>query len=107
GVRKINIYYDMQRLATEKIRELINKNGETVTYPDIMSACKEGVREAVEYYMDIFGSAGKCSSPNLLCKNCQACAHAMSLKPSLPLTEEELARKVAQIVFDVLKGGAQ
>ncbi len=105
GVRKINIYYDMERSATEKIKELINRDGNRVAYPDIMSACKQGVKEAVEYYMDIFNSSGKCSTPNILCKNCQACAHAERTKDVLPLSDEELARRIAQAVAEALKGG--
>jgi fructose-bisphosphate aldolase class II len=105
GVRKINIYYDMQRLATERIRELVNRDGDSVTYPDIMNACKEGVREAVEFYMDVFGSTGKCSTPSHLCRNCQACAHARDASISPSFTDEELAKRIAKIVADVLKGG--
>lgn len=104
GVRKINIYYDMQRLATEKVKELINRDGDAVTYPDIMSACKQGVKEAVEYYMDAFGSTGKCSSPNKLCSHCQACAHAAQAKASLSLSDEELARRIARAVAEAIKG---
>ncbi|MBC7327619.1 class II fructose-bisphosphate aldolase [bacterium] len=103
GVRKINIYYDMQKSATDRIRELINRDGENVTYPDIMSACKQGVREAVEYYMDVFASSGKCSAPNILCRNCQACSHAERV--SLSLSDEELARRIAIAVAEALKGG--
>ncbi|MBC7330320.1 class II fructose-bisphosphate aldolase [bacterium] len=106
GVRKINIYYDMQRLATERIRALVNRDGDSVTYPDIMSACKEGVREAVEYYMDIFGSTGKCSTPSHLCRNCQACTHARDASALPSFTDEELAKRIAKIVADVLKGGS-
>ena len=106
GVRKINIYYDMQRLATEKIRELVNRDGDSVTYPDIMSACKEGVREAVEFYMDAFGSTGKCSTSSHLCRNCQACVHARDASASFSFTDEELAKSIAKIVADVLKGGS-
>lgn len=105
GVRKINIYYDMQKSATEKIKELVNKNSETVTYPEIMSACKQGVKEAVEYYMDVFGSAGMCSTPNILCRNCKACAHAEKTKDIHSLSDEELARRIARAVAEALKGG--
>lgn len=106
GVRKINIYYDMQKSATEKIKELVSKDSNSVTYPDIMSACKQGVKEAVEYYMDVFGSTGKCSTPNILCKNCQACAYAGRARESLPMSDEELARRIARAVAEALKGGA-
>jgi hypothetical protein len=106
GVRKINIYYDMQRLATEKIRELVNRDGDSVTYPDIMTACKEGVREAVEFYMDVFRSTGKCSTPNPLCRNCQACAHARGASTSSSFADEELAKRIAKIIADVLRGGS-
>lgn len=105
GVRKINIYYDMQRAATERVKELVNRDGDAVTYPDIMSACKLGVKETVEYYMDVFGSTGKCSTPSSLCSHCQACAHANKTKELVSLSDEELARRIARAVAEALKGG--
>lgn len=105
GVRKINIYYDMQRRATEKVKELFRDSAE-VDYPQIMSACKEGVREVAEYYMEVFGSANRCATLNPLCNVCQSCAHAQtsaSSLQSLKVSEEELARLIAKAVAEILR----
>lgn len=66
GMRKINFFTEMSKLATDRICECLSGPDEYYI-PDLLKEVKETVKEVVKQRMLVFGSAKACSLPGNIC----------------------------------------
>ncbi len=66
GMRKINIYTEMSKLATDRICECLSGPNDYYI-PDLLKEVKETVKEVVKHRMLVFGSAKACLLPGNIC----------------------------------------
>jgi fructose-bisphosphate aldolase class II len=57
GISKVNIATDLLMRAANQVKKSIH--ADKVSYSDIITALKDGIREGCEYYLDVFGTTQK------------------------------------------------
>ena len=73
GMRKVNFFTEMSKMATDRIRELLTSSDD-IFIPDLMKEARATIRSVVKERMIVFGSAGACSLPGNICPSGGACA---------------------------------
>jgi len=66
GIRKINFFTEMSKMATDRVRELLASN-EDIFIQDFLKEAKEKIKEVVMERMMVFGSAKACALPGNVC----------------------------------------
>ena len=66
GIRKINFFTEMSKLATDRIRELL-KSSDDYFIQDLLKESKEKIKEVVKERILVFGSAKACTLPGNIC----------------------------------------
>lgn len=86
GIRKINFFTEMSKMATDRLRELI-AGSEDYFIQDILKEAKATIKEVVKERIQVFGSAKACALPGNICPtggshtgstSCATCAAAES-----------------------------
>jgi fructose-bisphosphate aldolase class II len=86
GIAKINYYTQLSVAAVECSRKTLQANPELVSYPQLLKAAREGIKQVISHQMDVFGSAGVCERFPDICVECDLC-----FPPNAPLVERESA----------------
>lgn len=73
GISKINVYTEMAQTATAEIKEILTRDPDFFSFPDLMVAARSAIRETVAEKIDIFGSGFVCEAPNEFCQVCGGC----------------------------------
>ena len=115
GIRKINFFTEMSKLATEHIREVLASSGD-VLLPDILREAEAKIREVVMERMRVLGSAEACSLPGNICPTggtCGTCSEGVCLsdaggdkkrsEASVDLSPDDLTRVVNEAVTKILR----
>lgn len=76
GISKINFYTQMSQSATRRIREIVDAEPDFISFPDLLIAAREAIKETVRERIRVFGSSNVCSVPNVFCQSCGACVLA-------------------------------
>ncbi|MFC1539656.1 class II fructose-bisphosphate aldolase, partial [Candidatus Latescibacterota bacterium] len=66
GIRKINFFTEMSKLATDRIRELLTSSDDYFIQ-DLLKESKAKIVEVVKERISVFGSANACSLPGNIC----------------------------------------
>ena len=66
GMRKVNFYTEMSKLATDRICECLSEPKDYFI-PDLLKEVKETVKEVVKQRIQVFGSADACLLPGNIC----------------------------------------
>jgi len=66
GIRKINFFTEMSKLATDHVRELITAS-EDIFIQDLLKEAKAKIKEVVMDRITVFGSAKACALPGNIC----------------------------------------
>jgi len=72
GMRKVNFFTEMSKMATDRVREILESSEDTLI-PDLLSAARERIGEVVADRMRVFGSAGACLLPGNICPSGGSC----------------------------------
>ena len=115
GIRKINFFTEMSRVATEHMRELLDAS-EDIFIQDIQKEARERIKETTMERMRVFGSAQACLLPGNICPTGGSCridsAYEKKLeqKPvpfcattSDTISNQEISDIVSQVVSRILK----
>ncbi len=117
GIRKINFFTEMSKLAADRVRELIRASDEYLLH-DLVLEAKNRIREVVMERIRVFGSENACGLPGAQCRSagtCTAkhtsgsdCATARVESAASPSAPPEVAGTdihalVAKVVADVLR----
>ena len=115
GIRKINYFTEMSKLATDRIRELL-KSSDDYFIQDLLKEAKEKIKEVVKERILVFGSAKACIIPGNICPT--GGSHKGGAVCKIPDEQESAPRKdnskaeinetdigkiVAEIVSKILK----
>jgi len=115
GIRKINYFTEMSKLATDRIRELL-KSSDDYFIQDLLKEAKEKIKEVVRERILVFGSAKACTLPGTICPT--GGSHKGNAVCKIPDEQESLPQKdnsragtneadigkiVAEIVSNILK----
>lgn len=114
GMRKINFFTEMSKLATDRIRELLTSS-EDIFIPDLMKEAQATIRSVVKERMIVFGSADACSLPGNICPSggtCTTCAttsgkavvscSSVNKPPSGDIGEADISGIVTEIVKRIM-----
>lgn len=110
GIAKINYYTQMSVAAVECCRRTLQANPELVSYPQLLKAAREAIKEVIRHQMEVFGSAGICERFPELCTECDRCVpprtplREPSFSPPSKLTETELHELVEAVTRAVVEG---
>lgn len=110
GIAKINYYTQMSVAAVECCRRTLQANPELVSYPHLLKAAREAIKEVIRHQMEVFGSAGVCERFPELCIECNLCVpSSIPLRESSPppmskLTETELRELIEAVTRAVVEG---
>ncbi|MFC1561249.1 class II fructose-bisphosphate aldolase [Candidatus Latescibacterota bacterium] len=115
GIRKINFFTEMSKLATDRLRELL-KSSDDYFIQDLLKESKEKIKEVVKERILIFGSAKACTLPGNICPKggshipstvCKICDEpvAASQKNNLKasINDTDIVDIVTKAVSDILK----
>jgi len=115
GIRKINYFTEMSKLATDRIRELL-KSSDDYFIQDLLKEAKEKIKEVVKERILVFGSAKTCTLPGNICPT--GGSHKRGAVCRIPdepksapqkdnlraeINETDIGKIVAEIVSKVLK----
>ena len=115
GIRKINFFTEMSKLATDCIRELL-KSSDDYFIQDLLKESKEKIKEVVKGRVLVFGSAKACTLPGNICPKggshtpgtvCNICDEPVAapqkdtLKASIQ--DADIVDIVTKAVSDILK----
>jgi fructose-bisphosphate aldolase class II len=115
GIRKINYFTEMSKLAADRVRELIRASDDYLLH-DLVLEAKNRIREVVMERIRVFGSEGACSLPGAPCPSAGVCragsgSGAPAFAPSpIPVAgiakpgEPDITALVAKVIADVLGG---
>jgi len=93
GICKINVYTEMAQIASHRIRGILDKDPSFISFPDLLIAAREAMRDLVMEKIKVFGTADVCSSPNAFCPTCQGCV----------VGSDEYSRLASQIAKAVIE----
>lgn len=111
GIRKINFFTEMSKLAADRVRELMRASEDFLLH-DLVIEIKNRVRDVVMERMEVFGSAGACTLSGNICPSNCACGIRREDKtvPVPPPTSPKgaqndtvVAAVIAKVVSEVLK----
>ena len=115
GIRKINFFTEMSKLATDRVRELL-RSSEVFFIQDLLKEAKEKIKEVVMSRILVFGSAKACALPGNICPrggshtgatDCKICYEQKSLPRKNnsinDISESDIATIVQEIVTNLLK----
>ncbi|MBT4484758.1 MAG: class II fructose-bisphosphate aldolase [Candidatus Latescibacteria bacterium] len=116
GIRKINFFTELSKMATDRMKELLETSGDTLI-PDLLKEAKNTIRNVVRGRMEVFGSAQACSLPGNICPTggscvtCSVCESSPEPKPASscqkktsPLSNDEITDIVSRVVSRIIKG---
>ena len=72
GIRKINFFTEMSKLAADRVAEMLRKSDSYMIH-DLLKAAQEKIQEVVADRMRVFGSAGTCTLPGNICPSGGSC----------------------------------
>lgn len=115
GMRKINFFTEMSKIAADRVSELIKVSGDSLVH-DLLKAVEEKIREIVMDRMKVFGSAQACTLPGNICPSggkcgvCSVTEPCAEQKPGTPeqnistgLGAEDIEKIVREIVSRIVK----
>ncbi len=115
GIRKINYFTEMSKMATDRVRDLLTGSDDYLI-PDLLREVKQKIREVVMGRITVFGSAHACSLPGNICPTSGSCRLlskpelSAEQKPapsgsdiSITLSSEEITDIAHHIVSRILK----
>lgn len=116
GIRKINFFTEMNKLAADRVRELLRKSDDYLLH-DLLLEAKNRIREVVMDRLRVFGSADACTLTGDICPSHCSCGFSgQSAKPVVPgkepapsfrsvviPDERYIADMIARAVFEVIK----
>ncbi|MFA6471833.1 MAG: class II fructose-bisphosphate aldolase, partial [Candidatus Latescibacterota bacterium] len=116
GIRKINFFTEMNKLAADRVRDLLKKSDDYLLN-DLLLEAKNRIREVVMDRLRVFGSADACSLSGNICPSHCSCGRSnekaqsaeISAKPSSPVrsavipNEHYIADMVARAVSEVMR----
>lgn len=73
GISKINVYTEMAQIACRRIREIMERDPSFISFPDLLIAAREAMRDLVMEKIAVFGAKDVCAAPNS-CASCPGCA---------------------------------
>jgi fructose-bisphosphate aldolase, class II len=115
GIRKINYFTEVSKLAADRVRELIRASDDCLLH-DLMIEVKNRIREVVMERIRVFGSEGACRLPGALCPSTGACraAEQPEITAHIPKSafpaaqskpaEKDIAALVAKVIAEVMGG---
>jgi len=103
GISKINFFTEMSRQATERVKRTLAEDPSIIGLQDLLLEAKKAIKAVVERQIEVFGSAGVCSTRNDLCPECLACpvGTGSAVKPAGD--HEELVRTITEEVIRILR----
>lgn len=115
GMRKINFFTEMSKIATDRVRETLERS-EHCFIQDLLKEARLVIKEVVMDRMRVFGSADVCSQPGNICPTGGSCATCSSCSTSekpgntrLPettrqgISDAQLTDIVSQVVKNILE----
>ena len=105
GIRKINYFTEMSKLAADRIRELIRSSDDNLLH-DLVLEAKNRIREVVMERIRVFGSEDACGLPGAPCPAAGSCGvkRAATPNPAGPAGDPDIASLVAKVIAEVLGG---
>ncbi len=76
GIRKINFFTEMSKVACDHVRELLGSSEDLLLH-DLVLEIRRRVRDVVRERLDVFGSAGACALSGNICPSHGACGAHM------------------------------
>jgi fructose-bisphosphate aldolase class II len=115
GIRKINFFTEMSKLATDRIRELL-KSSDDYFIQDLLKESKETIKDVVKERISVFGSAQACSLPGNICPNvvsqpgtttCKICKEPQAIadktNQKASIDDDDIVDIVTRAISDILK----
>jgi fructose-bisphosphate aldolase, class II len=116
GIRKINFFTEMSKLAADRVRDLLKKSDDYLLNELLLEA-KNRIREVVMDRLRVFGSADACTLPGNICPSHCSCGRlgeksepvkatvktAAPVKSSVIPDEKYIADMIAMAVAEVMK----
>lgn len=104
GIRKINFFTEMSKLAADRVRELFSGSREYLLH-ELILEIKDRVRDVVMDRMRVFGSADACTLPGNICpSNCSCGISRPEKSPSTdPQNDAAISAVISRVVSEVLK----
>jgi fructose-bisphosphate aldolase class II len=96
GICKINVYTEMAQIASHRIRGILDKDPSFISFPDLLLAAREAMRDLVAEKIRVFGTSDVCSTPNSFCPTCQGCVVGSD-------EYKQMAAQIAKAVVQQLK----
>ena len=102
GISKINFFTEMSREATDRVKRMIAEDPKIIGLQDLLRGAKDTIRDVVADRIEVFGSAGVCTTSNDLCGTCGACELGEGMSSVVP-NEERIVQIVAETVARMLR----
>lgn len=117
GIRKINFFTEMSKLAADRVRELIRASDDYLLH-DLVLEAKNRIREVVMERIRVFGSENACGLPGAPCRSAGTCVakqaagsnglvvgtkSVVSPSASPEIAGTDINALVAKVVADVLR----
>lgn len=113
GIRKVNFFTEMSKLAADRVRELIRASDDYLLH-DLVLEAKNRIREVAMDRIRVWGSEGACALPGAPCPSAGTCKtgcdsdkqiHAPSPSPALGSVkpnDADITALVAKVIAGVL-----
>jgi fructose-bisphosphate aldolase, class II len=114
GIRKINFFTEMSKIATDRVREML-KSSEDYFIQDVLKESKKTIAQVVKERIRVFGSADSCSLPGNICPSGCGSSEAITcgcsgdsqeptiLSPAAPINDAEIVDIVTKTVTEIIR----